>query len=407
MEQSRKVAFSPPDIREEDIQEVIKALRSGWITTGPVTKDLEHKLEAYTGAERAVALNSATAALELTLRALGIGPGDEVIVPAYTYTATASVVTHVDATIKMVDSLPDSIFMDPAGIEAAITERTKAIISVDLAGIIADYDTVFRLVEEKKALFHPTSPRQEALGRIAVIADAAHSLGARQGERRAGAIADFSCFSFHAVKNLTTAEGGALMWRKGLPFDTEELYHEFQLWSLHGQNKDALAKEKLGAWEYDIVMPGYKCNMPDTLAALGVSQLARYEAVLDRRHAIAARYHRELVEPLGLQDLAHTGAKHRSSAHLYLLRLPGYSVDERNALIQCMAEYGVATNVHYKPLSRMSAYQNLGFSIANYPHADALYQNEVTLPLNTVLTDEDVEYVIDTFRRVYRPIQNA
>lgn len=400
MEQTKKIPFSPPDIREEDIEEVIKALRSGWITTGPVTKDFEHKLEAYTAAERAVALNSATAALELTLRVLGIGPGDEVIVPAYTYTATASVVAHVGATIKMVDCLPDSIFMNPEGIAAAVTSRTKAIISVDLAGIIADYDAVYRIVEDKKALFAPSSPRQEALGRIAVIADAAHSLGARQGEKRAGAIADFTCFSFHAVKNLTTAEGGALVWRKGLPFATEELYHDLQLWSLHGQNKDALAKEKLGAWEYDIVMPGYKCNMPDTLAALGVSQLARYEELMARRHELVSRYHEAFVTEMGCLDLAHTGANHRSSAHLYLLRLPGFGVEERNTFIQKMAEYGVATNVHFKPLPRMSAYRNLGFSIADFPHADTLYQNEITIPLNTVLTDADVEYVIDVFRRV-------
>lgn len=405
MTEKRRVAFSPPDIREEDIEAVVKALRSGWITTGPITKQFEQELAAFTGGECAVALNSATASLELTLRALGIGPGDEVIVPAYTYTATASVVEHVGATLKMVDSLPDSIFMDPAGIEAAITEKTKAIISVDLAGIVADYDSVYRIVEKKKSLFCPSSKRQEQLGRIAVLADAAHSLGAEQKGKRAGSIADFSCFSFHAVKNLTTAEGGAIVWRKGLPFDTDELYHELQLWSLHGQNKDALAKTKLGAWEYDIVTPGYKCNMTDTLAALGVSQLHRYEEVLQRRHDIVKRYHALCVDALGCEDLPHEGEDHTSSAHLYILRLPGFDVPERNAFIEKMAERGIATNVHYKPLPRMTAYQALGFAIADYPHADALYRNEITLPLHTVLTDEDVDWILASFRAVWEEMQ--
>lgn len=398
----RNIPFSPPDIREEDIQAVAEALRSGWITTGPRTKEFEQQIVEYLDVEGAVALNSATAALELALRVMGIGPGDEVIVPAYTYTATASVVVHVGATLRMVDVLPDTVTMDPAQVEAAINPHTKAIIPVDVAGIVADLDALYALVEAKRALFQPSSPRQEALGRIAVIVDAAHSFGATRKEHHAGTFGDFTCFSFHAVKNLTTAEGGAIVWRKGVPFDDQALYHELQLWSLHGQDKDALTKNKPGAWEYDIVMPGYKCNMTDTLAALGLSQLQRYGDMMDRRHAIIRRYDKAVVEACGAQALVHEGETFRSSGHLYISRLPGFSVERRNEFIMRMAAMGVATNVHYKPLPRMTAYRALGFSIEDYPNADDFYANEVTLPLHTCLSDEDVEDVIEAFCTVWQ-----
>ncbi len=394
-----KIPFSPPDITEAEIQEVAAALRSGWITTGPRTKELERRVAAYCGTERAVCLNSQTACAEMALRILGIGPGDEVIVPAYTYTATASIVYHVGAKIIMIDCQADSLEMDYDKVEAAINSNTKAIIAVDLAGIPCDYDRIFAAVERKRGLFSANSAIQRAMGRVAVMADTAHSFGARQSGRPTGCLADFSSFSFHAVKNLTTAEGGALTWNTIPGVDNETIYKQLQLLSLHGQSKDALAKTQLGAWEYDIVAPWYKCNMTDVAAAIGLSQLARYEAMLERRKEIIGRYDSAL-KPLDVAVLNHYNGKHQSSGHLYLSRIPGITLEQRNEIIIKMAERGVACNVHYKPLPMHTAYKNLGFDIKDYPNAYAHFANEISLPLHTCLTDEQVEYVIESYTGV-------
>ena len=391
-----KVPFSPPDMSELEIAEVCDAIRSGWITTGPRTKEFERRIAAYCHTEKAVCLNSATACMELVLRLFGIGPGDEVITCAYTYTATASVVCHVGAKVVMVDTAPDSFEMDYTKLADAITERTKAIIPVDLAGVVCDYDKVFAAVESKRGLFHPANDMQEALGRVLVLADAAHAFGAQRRGRMCGEIADFTSFSFHAVKNLTTAEGGAVTWRNIEGVDNEWIYKQFQLLSLHGQNKDALAKTQLGAWEYDIVSPAFKCNMTDIMAAIGLKQFERYPQMLARRREIIERYNAALNN-LDVEVLDHYNDDHASSGHLYFVRLLGKDVKFRNEVITEMARREIACNVHYKPLPMMTAYKNLGFDIADYPNAYNQYQNEVTLPLNTCLTDEQVEYVIENF----------
>lgn len=397
----RNVPFSPPDIIEEDIQEVVKVLRSGWITTGPRTKEFETKIAEYCGTNRAVCLNSATAGMELILRLLGIGRGDEVITSAYTYTASASVIDHVGAKIVLVDTAPNSYEIDLEKLEEAITENTKAIIAVDLAGVICNYESIFNLVESKKELFKASNELQEKLGRIAVIADAAHSFGANQKGKMSGSIADFSSFSFHAVKNLTTAEGGAITWKEIEDVDSNEIYQHLMTLSLHGQTKDALAKSKLGGWEYDIISPAYKCNMIDIAAALGLSQLKRYDFMIERRKELINIYN-EMLSDLDLHILQHYGNDNESSGHLYLVRLNGKDEKFRNEVIIKMAEQGIATNVHYKPLPMMTAYKNLGFDIKDYPNAFEMYRNEVTLPLNTLMSDEDVKYVCESLRNILR-----
>lgn len=396
-----KIPFSPPDITEVEIHEVAEALRSGWITTGPRTKELERQVAAYCHTEKAVCLNSQTACAEMALHILGIGPGDEVIVPAYTYTATASVVYHVGAKIVMVDCQKDSLEMDYSLVEAAVTERTKAIIAVDLAGIPCDYARLYAVAEAKRELFRPNSEIQTALGRIAIMADTAHSFGATQMGKPTGCLADFSAFSFHAVKNLTTAEGGALTWNTIPGIDNDAIYKKLQLLSLHGQSKDALAKAQLGAWEYDIVGPWYKCNMTDVAAAIGLSQLMRYGDMLARRKEIIGRFDAAL-KPLGVSVLDHYNDTHQSSGHLYLTRIPGITPEQRNQIITKMAERGISCNVHYKPLPMHTAYKNLGFDIANYPNAYAHFANEITLPLHTCLTDEQVQYVIDHYTEILK-----
>ncbi len=395
------IPFSPPDVGDAEIEQVAEALRSGWITTGPKTKELERQVAALCGTERAVCLNSQTACAEMALRLLGIGPGDEVITSAYTYTASASVVCHVGAKLVLVDTQPDSLEMDYDAVEAAVTERTKAIIPVDLAGVPCDYDRIFAIVERKKALFHGETPLQQAIGRIAVLADTAHAFGAVWHGKPVGSIADFSSFSFHAVKNFTTAEGGALTWRTIPGVSNEELYHQLQLFSLHGQSKDALAKTQLGAWEYDIVGTWYKCNMTDVAAAIGLAQMKRYPAMLARRREIIARYD-AAFRPLGIQTLEHYTAEHSSSGHLYITRVPGITAQQRSEIITRMAERGIACNVHYKPLPMHTAYRNLGFDIANYPNAYAQFANEITLPLHTCLTDEAVAYIIENYCEIVR-----
>ena len=392
----RNIPFSPPDMSEAEVLEVAEALRSGWITTGPKTKEFERQIAAYCGTDKAVCLNSATACMEMILHVLGVGPGDEVITCAYTYTATASVTCHVGAKVVMVDTAPGSFEMDYSKLADAITERTKVIIPVDLAGIVCDYSKVFAAVEAKMHLFKPANDIQKAFGRVVVLADAAHAFGAQQNGKMCGNIADFTSFSFHAVKNLTTAEGGALTWKPIPGIDDEWIYKQFQLLSLHGQNKDALAKTQLGAWEYDIVAPNYKCNMTDVMAGIGLAQFKRYAQMLSRRREIIEKYNAGL-SGCNVEVLKHYGDDHASSGHLYLVRLLGKGVEERNAVITKMAERGIACNVHYKPLPMMTAYRNLGFDIADYPNAFAQYENEVTLPLHTRLTDEDVEYVISNF----------
>ena len=399
----RNVAFSPPDISELEIQEVCDALRSGWITTGPRTKEFERKLADYCHTSRVVCLSSATAAEELNLRVLGIGPGDEVLVPAYTYTSSAAAAIHVGATVKFIDSQPDSCEMDYDAMEAAITEKTKAIITVDLGGVICDYDRIYEAVENKRNLFKPSNDIQKAIGRVAVVADCAHALGASWHGKMAGEIADFSSFSFHAVKNLTTAEGGAATWRSIPGIDDEELYHQFQLYSLHGQSKDALAKTKLGAWEYDVVGPWYKCNMTDIMGAIGLRQLDRYSKLLSRRKEIIEKYD-AVCDELGVKHLIHYGEDFQSSGHLYLARVPGITCEQRNEIIVKMAEQGIACNVHYKPLPMMTAYRKLGWDIKDFPNAYRYFENEITLPLHTKLTDEDVEYVIECFVQSVRDI---
>ncbi len=392
----RNVPFSPPDVTEAEIAEVCDALRSGWITTGPRTKEFEKLIAMCCQTHTAVCLNSATACMELILRVLGVGPGDEVITSAYTYTATASVTCHVGAKVVMIDTAPGSFEMDYDKLADAITERTKVVIPVDLGGVVCDYDSVFAAVESKRHLFRPANEIQKAFGRVVVLADAAHAFGAQWHGKMCGGIADFTSFSFHAVKNLTTAEGGALTWLPIPGLDDEWLYKQFQLLSLHGQNKDALAKTKLGAWEYDIVAPNFKCNMTDIMAGLGLAQLKRYPELLYRRRQIIERYN-EALKDCPVQVLDHYGDDHSSSGHLYLVRLLGKDVQERNAVIEEMAARGIACNVHYKPLPMMTAYKALGFDIADYPNAYNQYCNEITLPLHTCLSDEDVEYVISNF----------
>ena len=392
----KKIPFSPPDMSEAEINEVAEALRSGWITTGPKTKEFERLIAMCCQTDQAVCLNSATACMELILRVLGVGPGDEVITSAYTYTATASVTCHVGAKVVMVDTAPDSFEMDYDKLADAITEKTKVVLPVDLAGVVCDYDKIFAAVESKKHLFSPVNDIQKAYGRVIVLADAAHAFGAKWHGKMCGEIADFTSFSFHAVKNLTTAEGGALTWRNHDGVDNESLYKQFQLLSLHGQNKDALAKTRLGAWEYDIVAPYYKCNMTDVMAGIGLAQLKRYPEMLYRRRQIIERYN-EGLRGCDVQVLDHFGDDHSSSGHLYLVRLLGEDVEYRNAVIERMAERGIACNVHYKPLPMMTAYKNLGFDIVDYPNAYNQYHNEITLPLHTSLTNEDVEYVISNY----------
>lgn len=397
----KQIPFSPPDVGQKEIDQVIEALQSGWITTGPKTKEFERQIADFCHVDKAVCLNSATACLESILRVLGVGPGDEVITSAYTYTASASPVCHVGAKLVMVDTQPDSLEMDYDQLAAAITPKTKVIIPVDLGGVMCDYDKLFEIVESKKDLFHPTNEIQKALGRIAVVADAAHGFGAQRKGEKCGSVADFTSFSFHAVKNLTTAEGGALTWKNIPGIDNEELYKEFMLLSLHGQSKDALAKTKLGAWEYDIVSPAYKCNMTDIMAGIGLAQMERYPILLARRQEIIKKYD-EALRPLGIQTLPHYTDENQSSGHLYITRIPGITEEQRNEIIIKMAERGIATNVHYKPLPMMTAYKNLGFDINNYPNAYQMYANEITLPLHTKLSDEDVQYVIDNLVEILK-----
>ena len=395
------IPFSPPDISELEIQEVAEALRSGWITTGPRTKQLEKNIADYVGADRCVCLNSQTACAEMALRVLGVGPGDEVIVPAYTYTASASVVCHVGAKPVLIDSQKDCLEMDYDAVAAAINENTKAIIPVDLGGVPCNYERLFAIAESKKHLFKPASDVQQALGRVAIMADTAHAFGAKLGDQMIGSVADFSSFSFHAVKNLTTAEGGALTWKAIPGIDSEDIYKRLQLLSLHGQSKDALAKTKLGAWEYDVIGTWYKCNMTDVTAAIGLKQLERYPGMLERRKEIIGKYDAAL-KPLGVKVLNHYADDHESSGHLYLTRVPGITLEQRSEIIIKMAEAGIACNVHYKPLPMHTAYKNLGYDIANYPNAYAQFENEITLPLHTNLTDEQVQYVIDHYVEILK-----
>ena len=395
------IPFSPPDISDLEVNEVADALRSGWITTGPRTKELERQVASFCGVNRAVCLNSQTACAEMALRLLGVGPGDEVITTAYTYTASASVVCHVGARLVLIDTQPDTLEMDYDRVEAAVTERTKAIIPVDLGGIPCDYQRLFEIVNRKRHLFHPASAIQEALGRVAVMADTAHAFGASYQGMKVGSVADFSSFSFHAVKNFTTGEGGALTWRSIPGIDDEAIYKKLQLLSLHGQSKDALEKEQLGSWEYDVVGTWYKCNMTDIAAAMGLAQMKRYPGLLRRRREIIDRYDTAL-KPLGVGVLPHFTSEHQSSGHLYLTRVPGISEAQRNEIIHEMARRGIACNVHYKPLPMHTAYRELGFDIKDYPNAYANYLNEISLPLNTCLTDEQVAYVIDGYTEILK-----
>jgi dTDP-4-amino-4,6-dideoxygalactose transaminase len=396
--QVREIPFSPPDITQAEIDAVVEVLKSGWITTGPKTKLFEQKIAEYVGTSRAVCFNSATAAMELTLRILGVGPGDEVITSAYTYTASASVIHHVGAKIVLVDTAPDSYEMDYEKLADAITEKTKVIIPVDIAGKMCDYDAIFAAVESKRHLFKANNDIQALYDRVIVMADSAHAFGAERKGLKCGQVADFTCFSFHAVKNLTTAEGGAVVWRDMPGLDNDELYHEFMLYSLHGQSKDALAKSKKGSWEYDIVYLGYKCNMTDIAAALGLAQLERYDDLLRRRRELIELYDSQL-RPFGTETIEHFGEGFASSGHLYMARIPGVHESQRNEIIARMADAGVATNVHYKPLPVFSAYRYLGYDIKNYPNAFRQYQNQITLPLHTRLSNEDVGYVTESLKR--------
>ena len=394
----KKIPFSPPDMTYAEVEEVKESILSGWITTGPRTKEFENMIAMCCGTNKVVCLNSATACMEMILRVLGVGPDDEVITSAYTYTATASVTCHVGAKVVMVDTAPDSFEIDYSKLADAITPRTKAILPVDLAGVVCDYDKIFAAVKSKKDIFVPANDIQKAFGRVVVLADAAHAFGAKWHGKMCGEIADFTSFSFHAVKNLTTAEGGALTWRPVEGMDDEWIYKQFQLLSLHGQNKDALTKTQLGAWEYDIVAPNYKCNMTDIMAAIGLAQLKRYPEMLYRRRQIIERYDAALeASEIPVRVLNHYGDEHSSSGHLYLVRLLGKTLEQRNEVINRMAERGIACNVHYKPLPMMTAYKNLGFDINDYPNAYNQFVNEITLPLHTKLTDEDIDYVISNF----------
>jgi dTDP-4-amino-4,6-dideoxygalactose transaminase len=401
MTEFKKIPFSPLDISELEIQEVSDAIRSGWVTTGPRTKKLENELAEYCHTNHVVCLNSATAAEELNLRILGVKPGDEVIVPAYTYTATASAAIHVGATVIFIDSQKDGCEMDYDQMEAAITEKTKAIVAVDLGGVICDYDRIYEAVENKKHVFKPCGKIQEALGRVAVLADSAHSLGASRNGKMAGEIADFSSFSFHAVKNFTTAEGGAATWRSMEGIDDEELYQQYQLYSLHGQSKDAFAKSEAGEWEYDIVGPWYKCNMTDIMAAIGLKQFERYPSMLQKRHEIIEAYD-VMCEELQVQRLKHYGKDFQSSGHLYLVRIPNITVEQRNEIIAEMAKRGITCNVHYKPLPMMTAYKELGWDIQDFPNAYDYYHNLITLPLYSKLTSEEVEYIVKHFTEIVK-----
>lgn len=404
-----KISFSPPDMTELEVQGAADAIKSGWITTGPKTKEFERRIAEFCHMKKAVCLNSQTACAEMALRLLGIGDqnnqnggdsSDEVIVPAYTYTASASVVCHVGAKLVLIDSQPDSLEMDYDAVAAAINENTKAIIPVDLGGVPCDYDRLFAILEEKKHLFRPSNELQSTIGRVALCSDAAHAFGASYHGGMIGSIADFTSFSYHAVKNLTTAEGGALTWNiQGV--DDEELYHLTQLYSLHGQSKDALAKTQLGAWEYDIVGPWYKCNMTDIMAGIGLAQMDRYESILERRREIIGRYD-AAFKPLGVMVLPHYTDEHQSSGHLYITRVPGIGLEQRQEIIVKMAQAGIATNVHYKPLPMMTAYKKMGFDIKDFPNAYKQFENEITLPLHTKLTDEEVEYVIEKYCEIVK-----
>lgn len=388
------IPFSPPDITEKEIEEVISALKSGWITTGPKTKEFERQITEYCGSEKTVCLSAATTALEMTLRLLGIGEGDEVIVPAYTYTATCSVICHVGATPVMIDSQVDTEEMDYAKMAEAITEKTKIIMPVDIAGILCDYDEIFKVINDKKELFNSNNDIQEAFGRIIVLADCAHGFGAVQNDKKAGNHADFTCFSFHAVKNLTTAEGGAVTWKAHEGIDSEKLYKQLQVLSLHGQTKDALEKTQKGSWEYDILLPAYKCNMTDVQAGIGLGQLSRYESMLERRHEIVEKYDKGFKNTRVITP-KHFSENSKSSGHLYLARLEDISLENRNEIIIKMEERGISTNVHYKPLPMLTAYKNLGFDIEDYPNAYNLFKNEISLPIYSTLTDEEVDYIIE------------
>ena len=398
---SMKIPFSPPDITEEEIIQVTEALKSGWITTGPRTKELEREVASLCGVNRAVCLNSQTSCAEMTLRLLGIKDGDEVITSAYTYTASASVVCHVGAKLVLIDTQEDSLEMDYDKLAEAITERTKVIIPVDIGGIPCDYNRIYEIVESKKELFQPENELQKAFGRVIVMADAAHALGAVWQDKMVGSIADFTNFSFHAVKNLTTAEGGAVTWRKINGIDSEKIYHQYQLLSLHGQSKDAFAKTQLGAWEYDIIGPWYKCNMTDVAAGIGLAQMKRYKGLLARRQKIIRKYDNAFI-PVGIEVLKHYTNEYTSSGHLYITRIPDITQDMRNEIIIKMAEAGVACNVHYKPLPMLTAYKQLGFDIKDYPNAYRRFENEITLPLHTRLTDEEIDYVINQYIRIVR-----
>lgn len=393
------IKFSPPDITELEIAAVTEAMKSGWITTGPKTKEFERKIADYCGTRKAVALNSATAGLELTLRILGVTDGDEVITSSYTYTASASVIDHVGARIVLCDTAKDSYEIDYDALESKITEKTKVIIPVDIAGIPCDYDRLYTIVEKKRALFKPANLIQEAFGRVVILADAAHSFGAARDGIHAGSLADFSSFSFHAVKNLTTAEGGAVTWKENPNIDSELLYKQFMLWSLHGQSKDALAKTQIGAWEYDIQLLGQKCNMTDIAASIGLVQLERYPSILSRRNQIITKYN-EAFKGTKIRPICHFSNSFTSSGHLYLTRIEGIGENKRNEIIIKMAERGIATNVHYKPLPMHTAYKKLGFNIDEYPNAYAMYSSEITLPLHTLLTDEEIDYIIKNYLEI-------
>ena len=397
------IPFSPPDISDGEINEVIDTLKSGWITTGPKTKELERRLSEFTDTPKTVCLNSATAALELTLRVLGIGEGDEVIVPAMTYTASCSVIYHVGAKAVIVDIVEDSHEMDYDALADAITENTKAVIPVDLAGIPCDYDRIFEVIESKKHLFKANSEYQEKLGRVAVVADGAHALGSTYKGKKIGSVADFTTFSFHAVKNFTTAEGGSVTWKENENFDNEELYREYQIYSLHGQTKDALAKTKAGSWEYDIVIPGYKCNLTDIAASIGLVQLDRYPKLLERRDSIISQYNKGF-EGTRIKPLSHSSEDYKSCGHLYITHVEGATFEQRGEMIVKMAERGISCNVHYKPLPLLTAYKNLGFDIENYPNAYNYYVKEITLPLHTRLSDEDVAVIISNFKEIVEEV---
>lgn len=401
MTKKMNIPFSPPDISDEEINEVVDALKSGWITTGPKTKKLEKDLLEFTGTSKGVCLNSQTAAAEMTLRVLGIGQGDEVITSAYTYTATASVVEHVGAKLVLVDTQEENLEMDYEKLKDAINEKTKVIIPVDLGGVPCDYDKIFQIVEEKKNLFKANNEIQKAYNRIIVMADTAHALGAEYKGEKVGSIADFSNFSFHAVKNFTTAEGGYATWKDKEGIDNEKLYKKYQLLSLHGQSKDALSKTKLGSWEYDVVGPWYKCNMTDVLAGIGLAQVKRYPRLLKRRKEIIEKYDKAF-RPLGIKSLNHFDQNHKSSGHLYISQIPGIDTEQRNKIIEEMAEKGIACNVHYKPLPLLTAYKNLGFEIKDYKNAYNHYKNEITLPLHTKLSEEEVDYIIESFCEIVK-----